>query len=203
MRAPMLTLILIGATVLVAAPQAMATNYEVCDPEQTVCVVQDDGSGEDQHCESDDAEYGRNDAENAVYVSVPNTDDEAHVRLHETCGHWHLHNQYRYGANAGADVQDAEVDVRWQEYQVSPNNFWNNDHEDGTRARVLVTAEGETLGVAWWEQTSGDCNTGEETHECHTEVHLGPAGEEDAGCPAGGPPSPPSPDTVPYGQVVP
>jgi hypothetical protein len=44
---------------------------------------------------------------------------------------------------------------------------------------------------------------GEETHECHTEVHLGPAGEEDAGCPAGGPPSPPSPDTVPYGQVVP
>lgn len=208
MRAIVLSLILIGAVVLAASPSVSATDYEECDPEGIVCIVQDDGSGEDQACEDSNYlnNYGKNEAQNGVYLDSPTgDDDQLFVKLNEFCGHWHYQDSYRYGLVAGGELQGNDIDVRWQSYDSDPNNncFWGNDHKDGNRALLIVESGGETVGVAWWDRTTEDCNTGETSEECHTEIHLGPAASEDAGCPAGGPPAPPSPDEVPYGQLIP
>lgn len=208
MKAITLSLLMVGAAVLVAAPPAAATNYEVCDPEGTVCFVQDDGSGEDQGCEEDGhlAHYGRNRAEDAVYVDPPTSDDDRLVvTARESCGHWHLHNAHRYGFLAKGQVQDVGIDARWQSYDIDPNHDceWGNDYRDGDRLWIIVTVDGEPVGVAWWEQTTEDCETGQTSYECHTEVLAEPVASEDAGCPTGGPPGPPSSDAFPYGQVLP
>jgi hypothetical protein len=180
----------------------------VSDPEETVCIVQDDGSGDDQACDEEGHRnhYGRNNAENGAYVDSPTgQDDQVFVRAHESCGHWHLHNAHRYGFQAKGEIQDVEVDAQWRSYDVDPNHncVWNNDYRDGNRLRVLVTVDGETISINWYEQTVEDCETGETHDECQTQIKAGPAGEEDAGCPAGGPPAPPSPDEFPYGRVLP